>query len=193
MIYSFHDVPSSCDVVNKFMLYSIPRLQSGFRFNTPFSQDSHIVTPYFLCLREAATKFTQSFSVNKMIISNTEFCSLVKAAKKTENLVFYSCTILTNSVWDFGEMTQWNVEMIDFNWTGNIENSDWTKNEELYFNIISGIENCEQLKRSLKRFNLNYKCHVSEKNELRNKVEDKFDDIEQVIDMQFRFKIINKA
>ena len=73
-------------------------------------------------------------------MSCEEFWLLVKASKNSLVLIYCYWTILTDSEWDFGEMEESKIKLIDFMGCESKEYSNWKEYPDRRQNILSGIE-----------------------------------------------------
>ena len=167
----FKDLLKPSEDLHKFLLNSIWRDYSRLNIN---SFREIIWADYFDGLREASSKWTDFLIIQSMIFTLNEFCSLVKAAKRAKNLVFILCGIYTDSKCEFGEMNNWKVELIDLSYCGSIHFSNWVENQDRLNNILWGINECKNLRISLKRLNISYDCPEENKiteSDIKNKFE----------------------
>ena len=107
-------------------------------------------------LREAFSKWTEKIHLDKVVLSWYEFCSLVKASRGVKVLMIQNCTILTDYEWDFGNMHDCKIEILDLRECGNKSYSNWNVNKNRLDNILNGIDRCDNLKNTLKKVILYY-------------------------------------
>ena len=137
-------------------------------------------------MRDAVSKFTEEVNLSRLNLSQTQFCSIVKASKHTKMLIIQYCTILTNFECDFGDMYGCNIySLMLFNCGGPLF-SNWVNNSERLFNIISGIEKWRNLKDSIKYINLYFFTINEEYKELESEIQRRFPNLSHI---EFSFSI----
>ena len=128
----------------------------------------------FIYLREAVSNFTEFISFEYLKVSSTQFCSLVKAARRVKVINFRSCTISIDDEWYFAEMKSCKIEWINI-YRSNLTNS---KNEEIckegLFSIFSGIANWENLRSSLNKINPYFAGFENDMNKIEHEIRSKF-------------------
>ena len=100
-------------------------------------------------MREAVSKSTMSVSIGFLKFSESQFCSIVKAAKHTKRLEFRGWIISSSSNLNFGEMSGWQIEALDL-WGSELSYSWWRYGIAQYYDIFTAIDKCENLKSNLK-------------------------------------------
>ena len=145
-VYFINEVPASNEDLNQLLLSSIPQNQQSFYFNM-FAQKSIYCNFYFFSLRDAVSKFTEYVNFSNLILSKEKFCSIIKAAKGTKNLIIQYCTIMSDSECDFGEMSCCKIQNLKLFNCGDQTYSNWGYYNEKLYNIIFGISICENMKK----------------------------------------------
>jgi hypothetical protein len=114
------------------------------------------VEKYLAQICSAASKGTyHEFSTWTAFIKNHEFWQLVEAKKKCKKIEFFYCKIETDEPYDTKDMLKGGTfEFLDMNQSG-IENlSNWKANSNRLENIIKGLGQSEDVKKSLKKIDL---------------------------------------
>ena len=140
--------------INKFLLNSIPKDQKRLFFNT-IQNSTYDCSNYFYELREAASRVTQIVWISYLKISCEEFWLLVKASKNSLVLIYCYWTILTDSEWDFGEMEESKIKLIDFMGCESKEHSNWKEYPDRRQNILSGIEKWKSFNKNETKIRMN--------------------------------------
>ena len=110
----------------------------------------------FLYLRETISKWTEKVLIFYLEFNCFQFCSLVKAARKVDTLEIKWCKINTDFEWNFGEMRDSKIRILNFKSTGHKNFSNWNDNQHRLENIIIGIDRCENFRNSLNEIILSY-------------------------------------
>ena len=105
-------------------------------------------------MREALSQFTRCILFNETVFSQESFCLVIKAIKGVETVEFGSCTIITDSECNFGEMNGCKLKTISLHKSDDEYYSNWVHNRKRLHNILAGIDKCENLRNSIKRIRL---------------------------------------
>ena len=105
-------------------------------------------------------------------INNQQFCTLIKTAKRLEKIKFQYWTILTDDECDFGEMKDCKIQNLNLYHCGNklADFSNWEDKINRLSNILTGVENCENLRNSLQKMCLTYQYSFLYKDILENEL-----------------------
>ena len=90
------------------------------------------------------------FIIQKMIVTQQEFWSLVKASKRSRTVGFLAWVVLTEFECNFEITGNWKTEVLELRYTGSAECSDWNTHPHRFIHILKGISNWESLNKSLK-------------------------------------------
>ena len=125
---------------------------------TPDYENIIDVQFYFYSIRDFSSKAIQTVTLFGMKFSSDQFCSFVKACKHVQNLNFVYCNIITDSECEFGELRGSKIQNLCFEESGGKEFSDWIDHRERFFNILEGINRCQNLKSHLLEVSLQFGC-----------------------------------
>ena len=177
---------SSNDDLNNFFINTIPLKQKSIEIWCKLQPFYNIKD--FFALRDLASKFLVHFRINKLKISCFEFCSYVKAARSVECLLFAKCIIQSDSECNFGTMKDCKIKTFDLSWTGDKICSNWMQNNEKCYNILSGINKCENLRKSISVIELNFSTTGETKDKIIQGIYIRYPNIIHMVELQFKFK-----
>ena len=85
---------------------------------------------YVYQLRIAASRISEVCTNSHFVLQNVkmtqkEFWDIVIASKKWAYVRFPSCIILTDSICNFGDMKEWNIQVIEFVYSGDKDHTNW--------------------------------------------------------------------
>ena len=110
----------------------------------------------FLLLREAFSKTTEQICIKDFELDFYQFCSLIKAGRRAEVLTIQNCKIFTEYECNFGDMSKCKIKSLNLFNCGAQGWSNWKGSIHRLGNIMVGIDNCENLRKSLQFVNLDY-------------------------------------
>mmetsp|Transcript_23327 Transcript_23327/g.25860 ORF Transcript_23327/g.25860 Transcript_23327/m.25860 type:complete len:137 (+) Transcript_23327:288-698(+) len=108
-------------------------------------------------------KITDFICISNFKFSREEFKHILGSAKHCKDITFEWCNITTDEECDFENLLQGSTfETLDFSWTGDSDNSDWSNNNVRFVNIIKGLGKVPDVVANLKALNLLF-CGISKK------------------------------
>mmetsp|Transcript_2942 Transcript_2942/g.2423 ORF Transcript_2942/g.2423 Transcript_2942/m.2423 type:complete len:135 (+) Transcript_2942:704-1108(+) len=121
------------------------------------------------------SKITDYIIIGKFKLSREEFEHILGSAKHCKQITFNSCDITTDEECDFENLLQGSTfETLDFSWTGDSDNSDWSNNNVRFVNIIKGLGKVPDVVANLKRLDLDG-CDISQEFAERTLEDNNFD------------------
>mmetsp|Transcript_2945 Transcript_2945/g.2425 ORF Transcript_2945/g.2425 Transcript_2945/m.2425 type:complete len:135 (+) Transcript_2945:143-547(+) len=120
-------------------------------------------------------KITEFILISELILSREEFEYILGSAKHCKDITFEWCNITTDEECDFENLLQGSTfETLDFSWTGDSDNSDWSNNNVRFVNIIKGLGKVPDVVANLKRLDLDG-CDISQEFAERTLEDNNFD------------------
>ena len=172
-MYWFNYVPKKLDELTDFLDHSTSPKQKVFIFNAS-SYSILECKNYIYSLKGLAFKWTEKFALHNVKISGDELCSLIHFGRNVKILEFRSCVIEAYLECNFGDINECRIKQLDFRWSGDFGLSDWRGNEKILFNILKGVEKCENLRSTLDLIDLTSEYLSDIKEEIKTKIQNKF-------------------
>ena len=142
------------------------------------SEDLRTVSPcsnIFLELRHAVSRVTDNITIECLELKGKEFCQLVRASIHVFELEFVNCKILTDTEFDFGQMGESKIHLLEIWYDGKVYDS-WSDYEDCLMKIFIAIIHWSNLIRSLGK--LFFWCNDKMKSLLLEKAKEELNDID---------------